>query len=186
VISPSEPSALEARLPYAGFWRRLGAFAIDLVIVLVGWVVITIFIGALLAIALISTSGSAPTDAVIVQVASVVILLVLTWLYFAGLESSAWQATVGKRITRLMVTDMSGRRLSFWRATARYFAKILSTLPIMIGYIVAAFTPHKQALHDMVARTLVVKKGGSRTAEVPLPQSGRPGQSAVGSEAQRA
>jgi uncharacterized RDD family membrane protein YckC len=154
------------------------------VFVLLGCLLVTVLIAILLAIALISTGGSAPTDTAVVQVASFVILLVLTWLYFAGLESSAWQATVGKRMTGLMVTDMAGRRLGFWRSTARYFAKILSAVPILIGYLLAAFTPQKQALHDMIAGTLVVKRRGARTAAVPLPQGGHPEQSAMGGGAQ--
>ena len=181
-----EPAAVEGSLPYAGFWRRLAAFAIDLVLVLLGSLVVSLLIAVLLAIALFSTSGSAPTDAIIVQLASLAILLVLTWLYFAGLESSAWQATVGKRMTGLMVTDLSGGRLGFWRSTARYFAKILSTLPILIGYLLAAFTPQKQALHDLIASTLVVRKRGPRMAAVPLSKEGHAEQKAIGGEAQRA
>ncbi|MBJ7599175.1 MAG: hypothetical protein DLM67_06035 [Candidatus Nephthysia bennettiae] len=180
-----DPAALRAELPYAGFWRRLGAFAIDLVFVLVGCLVVTLLIAVLLAIALISSGGSAPTDDPLVQVAAFLILLVLTWLYFAGLESSGWQGTLGKRMTGLLVTDRAGRRLSFWRSTGRYFAKILSALPILIGYLLAAFTPQKQALHDLIAGTLVVKKRGFRAPAAPLSEAGHPEQTAIGGEAQR-
>jgi uncharacterized RDD family membrane protein YckC len=181
-----EPSALQAELPYAGFWRRLGAFAIDLVFVLVGCLFVTLLIAVLLAIALISTGGSAPTDDALVQVAAFGILLVLTWLYFAGLESSGWQGTVGKRMTGLLVTDRAGRRLSFGRSTGRYFAKILSARPILIGYLLAAFTPQKQALHDLIAGTLVVKRRGFRAPAAPMSEAGHPEQTAIGGEAQRA
>jgi uncharacterized RDD family membrane protein YckC len=58
----------------------------------------------------------------------------------------------------LVVTDMNGNRISFLRATGRYFAKILSALILLIGYIIAAFTARKQALHDMLASTLVLKR----------------------------
>jgi uncharacterized RDD family membrane protein YckC len=189
-VPPAAPvqqtAPARSRPAYAGFWRRFGALAIDVVLVLVGWLLVTVLIAVLLAIALIATSGTAPTDAAIVQVGSFLILLVLTWLYFAGLESSAWQGTIGKRITGVVVTDVAGRRLSFWRSTGRYFARILSALPILIGYLLAAFTPQKQALHDMIAGTLVVRRRGSQGAAAALVQPGHPEQSAIGGEAQRA
>lgn len=85
-------------------------------------------------------------------------LIVLMWLYFAIMESSKFQGTVGKIAIGLVVTDMEGNRISFARATGRYFGKILSSLIFMIGYILAGFTQKKQALHDMLAGTLVWKK----------------------------
>ena len=78
------------------------------------------------------------------------------WLYWAGLESSGLQATLGKRVVGLMVTDMAGQRISFGRATGRYFGKILSAMLFYVGFLMAAFTDKKQALHDMLAGTLVV------------------------------
>ena len=79
------------------------------------------------------------------------------WLYFALMESSANQATLGKMAIGIKVTDMSGRRIGFGQATGRYFGKILSSMILLIGYIMAAFTEKKQALHDMLAGCLVVK-----------------------------
>ncbi len=78
-----------------------------------------------------------------------------SWLYEALMESSSRQATLGKMIFQMKVTDLSGSRISFARATGRYFAKWLSGLTLFIGYIIAGFTERKQALHDMVAGTLV-------------------------------
>ena len=87
------------------------------------------------------------------------IFLGLQWLYFAGMESSERQATFGKAAMSLRVTDLEGRRLSFGHATGRFFAKIVSGLiPFAIGYIMAGFTEKKQALHDMIAGTLVLRK----------------------------
>ena len=83
--------------------------------------------------------------------------LLAGWVYFGFTESSSWQATIGKKLLNLKVTDMSGNRLTFGRASGRYFAKILSGLTCLIGFVMAAFTEKKQALHDMVANTLVVK-----------------------------
>ena len=79
------------------------------------------------------------------------------WLYEALLTSSAWQGTVGKKLLGLKVTDDFGNRISFARATGRYFSKILSAMICYIGYIMAGFTDRKKALHDMIAGTVVVK-----------------------------
>ena len=87
-----------------------------------------------------------------------VIMLVASWVYFAGLESSAWQATVGKKMLGMQVTDTSGERIDFIKATIRYFAKILSSFILMIGFIMVAFTEKKQGLHDFIAGTVVLKQ----------------------------
>ena len=170
---------------YAGFWRRCLALLIDLAIVLLGCFVIGFLMAVLLAIALLSTGSSAPGSDPTVSLVALLILFVLTWLYFAGLESSAWQATVGKRATRLLVTDRMGQRLSFGRATGRFYAKALSALPLLIGYLVAAFTPRKQALHDLIAGTLVVRRPRPLASGVPLPHHEVPDRASRGSEVQR-
>lgn len=86
------------------------------------------------------------------------LMIMAQWLYWALLESSVWQATLGKKMLGLYVTDLEGKRITFARASGRYFAKIVSTLTIGIGYLMAGFTPKKQALHDMIAECLVLKK----------------------------
>jgi uncharacterized RDD family membrane protein YckC len=78
------------------------------------------------------------------------------WLYFALMESSAKGATLGKRALGIKVTDMSGNRISFGRATGRYFGKIVSGVILYIGFLMAGFTQQKQALHDIMASCLVV------------------------------
>jgi uncharacterized RDD family membrane protein YckC len=82
--------------------------------------------------------------------------IVVNWLYEALMTSSSKQATVGKMVFGLVVTDTQGARLSFLHATGRHFAKFLSTLTLLIGYVMAAFTERKQALHDFVAGTYVL------------------------------
>jgi uncharacterized RDD family membrane protein YckC len=84
--------------------------------------------------------------------------MVLNWLYYSLLESSAWQATLGKKALGLEVTDLDGNRISFGRATGRFFAKFISSIILGIGYIMAGFTEKKQALHDILAGTLVIRK----------------------------
>jgi uncharacterized RDD family membrane protein YckC len=88
----------------------------------------------------------------------IALAIVFNWLYYALLESSAWQATLGKKALGLEVTDMAGQRISFARATGRYFGKIVSAFILMIGFIMAGFTAQKQALHDMMAGCLVIRK----------------------------
>ncbi len=83
--------------------------------------------------------------------------VVLTWLYCAMMESSSKQATLGKMAVGIRVTDVRGQRISFGRATGRHFGKIISALSLFIGYMMAGWTQRKQALHDMMADTLVVR-----------------------------
>ena len=74
------------------------------------------------------------------------------------MESGPKQATFGKRVLGLRVTNMAGERISFGHASGRFFSKIITGLvPFAIGFIMAGFTERKQALHDMIAGTLVVK-----------------------------
>jgi uncharacterized RDD family membrane protein YckC len=101
---------------------------------------------------LIDTDPTAP-----VYGFSDIIGLIVGIAYFVGFESSAYQATPGKMALGLIVTDSDGRRISPMRAVGRYFAKILSGMILLIGFIMVAFTERKQGLHDMIAGTLVVK-----------------------------
>jgi uncharacterized RDD family membrane protein YckC len=74
------------------------------------------------------------------------------------MESSRYQASLGKMALGIVVTDLSGQRISFGRATGRHFAKIISKITIYIGYMMAGWTQQKQALHDMIAGCLVIRK----------------------------
>lgn len=153
------PPPLAPAHVYAGFWRRGAAWLIDTVLLAVGLVVLS-FVGSIVAAISLLSSGQDITNdnALGVQVALLLIMFVLAWLYYAGLESSAWQGSVGKRLMRLLVTDVYGRRITFGRATGRYFGKIVSGLALFVGYLMAAFTERKQALHDLMAGTLVVRQ----------------------------
>ncbi len=84
--------------------------------------------------------------------------LALGWLYYSLMESSQYEATVGKIALGIKVTDLSGGKIDFGRATGRYFGKILSGIILGIGFLMIAFTEKKQGLHDILAKTLVVKK----------------------------
>ncbi len=82
----------------------------------------------------------------------------LKWLYFILLESSWWQATFGKMILGLTVTDLNGKRISWRRANKRYWVKLFSVMTLYIGFMLAGWTKKKRALHDIIAGTLIVKK----------------------------
>jgi len=84
--------------------------------------------------------------------------LLASWIYEAAMESSSLQATLGKMIFGMKVTDLNRNRISFARATGRHFAKYLSSMILFIGYIMAGFTERKQALHDIIASTVVVRR----------------------------
>ena len=79
------------------------------------------------------------------------------WLYEALLTSSSWQGTLGKKILNLRVTDMAGNRISFGRATGRFFGKIISGMALYIGFIMVGFTERKQGLHDLIVGTQVLR-----------------------------
>ena len=86
--------------------------------------------------------------------ANIVILLV-SWTYFAGMESSSRQATIGKGIMHIMVCDTDGFPISFGRATGRFLAKTFLSPILLVGYIMVFFMPRHQALHDLIANTVV-------------------------------
>ncbi|MBI4809901.1 MAG: RDD family protein, partial [Ignavibacteriales bacterium] len=90
-------------------------------------------------------------------IAMILTIIVGEWLYFALMESMKG-ATLGKMALGIIVTDMKGNRISFGRATGRYYGKIISSLTLSIGYIMAGFTQQKQALHDIIAGCLVINK----------------------------
>ena len=92
------------------------------------------------------------------QIAAInIALLAAAWVYWALMESSRWQATIGKKLLGLRVTDLQGQRIGFGRASGRHWAKLISNLTLLMGYAMAGFTEKKQALHDMIARCLVLK-----------------------------
>ncbi|AOC56990.1 MULTISPECIES: RDD family protein [Bacillus] len=91
-------------------------------------------------------------------VASILIGIVLTWLYYAIMEASKLQGTLGKMALGIKVTKVTGEKVTFGRATGRFFAKVFLSPILCIGYIIAFFTEKKQALHDLIASTIVVKK----------------------------
>jgi len=141
-----QPADLETEVVYAGFLLRLVAYIIDLACIYLTAILIMLPLQYFL----IETSDDMAMILMLILFLGVV-------LYFPLMESSKWQATLGKRAVRIKVTDMYGQRIGFGKALGRFFGKIVSGMILYIGYIMAAFTERKQALHDLMAGTLVVK-----------------------------
>jgi uncharacterized RDD family membrane protein YckC/Tfp pilus assembly major pilin PilA len=131
---------------YAGFWRRAAAYIIDYIV---------LFIAVAVGFAAIASSGVPPERAATLNM---LVVYGLYWLYRAGMHSSGFQATVGKLALGIKVSDLAGQRIGFGRSTGRVIAEFLAGLTLGVGFVMAGFTKRRQALSDMIAGTLVVKK----------------------------
>ncbi len=133
---------------FAGGWR-LAAFIVDTVIVAAFNAILLTLLGLDVHLGHVENGVGAPQA----------VATIGWWLYYALFESSAWQATPGKKLLNLTVNGPDGHRISFLRATGRFFAKYISAAILMIGFAMILFTAKKQGLHDILAGTTVVKHG---------------------------
>jgi len=141
---------------YAGFLPRLGALIIDTVIV---WITVFLISAVYYAIYYMSNPVRAYDSAYYTEDFIIIAVAVLIqYLYFAGFHSSSRQATIGKSVLGLVVTDTDGRRLTFWRASLRYIGRIIVSITLGLGYLLIIFTEKKQGLHDFIADTVVIRK----------------------------
>lgn len=134
---------------YGGFWLRVVAYIVDTLVLSIPGAILGAVMGAM-------TSLSPVTP--VPDLNGTLLSIAIAWLYFALMESSERGATLGKMAVGLRVVDEGGQRISFLRATGRYFSKFFSALILMIGFIMVAFTDKKRGLHDLIAGTLVVKQ----------------------------
>ena len=162
--APAPPVAYAPPSIYGGFWIRLLAHLIDHIIL--GVVAAPLFfitvLPSIIRIAQQADRDQEPSPEMIITIISSVFVYIALafvgqWLYEALLTSSSWQGTIGKKILRLKVVDEAGNRIGFGRATGRFFAKILSSMFMCIGFIMIAFTERKTGLHDMLAGTRVLR-----------------------------
>jgi uncharacterized RDD family membrane protein YckC len=151
---------------YGGFWIRLVAHLIDSLILFM--VNIAVFFALLFVYSLLfgGSSGSHDTGFLVIFILWLLFMVIFNWLYYAFQESSSRQATIGKQLMGLTVTDYGEKPISFWTATGRWAAKILSGLTLNLGYIMIGFTEKKQGLHDYLVHTYVIKKTGSRNCNL--------------------
>ncbi|MGH9399120.1 MAG: RDD family protein [Thermoanaerobaculia bacterium] len=146
-------AATAGQVAYAGFWRRVAAFLLDGILITVALGILGGPFGV--------WRGWAPRHPISLGSMGLfggLTQTVVTWLYFALLESSTFQATLGKQVIGIVVTDLYGRRVSFARATGRHFGKILSAITLGVGFAMSGFTARRQALHDMLAECVVIRK----------------------------
>jgi len=166
-ISPGALAARDTGL-YAGFWLRLLADIIDNIVLGIPYGFLAVMIFASAIPILRDLAAQNPNPLLIASLlGSRILLFVLlnllgTWLYWSLLESSSWQATLGKKALGLYVSDLQGSRISFGKASVRFFAgRGISLVPsigalyYLIDCIMAGLTEKKQALHDMIAGCLV-------------------------------
>ncbi|WP_071395507.1 RDD family protein [Bacillus tuaregi] len=172
----NEVYSYEENKEYGGFWLRLAAYLIDSIIVgiplsIISILILVFFFGTSDITYLIMADpeymDTAMTDDEALSflatylgsifVTSIVSICVAV-AYFAGLHASKWQATIGKKMLGLKVTNLRGERISFWRGLGRYLAMSFLSGILFIGYIMVGLTEKKQGLHDLIAGTIVVKK----------------------------
>lgn len=173
VMPAPQVMALEAAtqpMPYAGFWLRVAAALIDGIILGIPLVFVWIimFAGAIPFFAHAREAGNPALVLAAILPRLILILflgLLLSWLYWAAMESSTWQATLGKRAVGVYVTDLAGNRVTFGRASGRFFAgRGIGAIPsigglyFLVSCIMAGLTEKKQALRDMIASCLVMRK----------------------------
>lgn len=159
---------------YAGFWKRFFANILDSIILyFITWAIIliyffveTIFGGMFAVYAGSKWTGMYQFYRGFGLIVSLLIIVSAGWLYYAIMESSKLKGTVGKMALGIIVVNERYERVSFWRASGRFWSRIVSLLTLYVGYMMAGFTKKKQALHDKIARTYVVDKRMLELAEV--------------------
>ena len=142
-------------IDFAGFWKRFAASVIDMFILSIG----NFFIGFIFGIPYDVLTGKVEFASFAKDyILSFILGLLLVWIYQAVMESSIKQATLGKMALGIVVTDLSGKRISFSKASGRFFGNIISALILGIGFFMVAFTSKKQGLHDIMSGCMVLNK----------------------------
>jgi uncharacterized RDD family membrane protein YckC len=168
VVLASQQPIPPSQYRYASFWRRVIAFTIDLLIILalgelihLGVIIIATIVGTVSQRDFLEFISS-PTVYFRILIRgwyiSLPVDLFIGWIYFSSTESSVRRATIGKIAVGITVTDLNGNRISFWRASLRYLIKLITIAFLMIGFLIAIFTERRQAIHDKIAKTLVMSE----------------------------
>jgi uncharacterized RDD family membrane protein YckC len=167
-LSAAPPSS------HAGFWIRLIAGIIDLILLVVPFAVFVSLLAAGMGISnpFFNHRPGTPLNETLSQWGPTFLFLCVcffaaeSWLYFALWESSRWHATLGKRLLGLYVADAAGKPVDFWRASLRFCGgRLLAHVPVLGGYyfvldcLCVGLTPSKRAVHDMLSGCLVLREG---------------------------
>jgi uncharacterized RDD family membrane protein YckC len=154
---------------YAGLGRRFVAWIVDTILIVILGIIVIAFFNLIVGfkylyyiavshapVSSLTVAGTYDAALGPIIAALGVFIVIVPWLYYAGFESSRSQATPGKVLMHLVVTDLAGNRVSFARATLRFVGKYISTLIIFIGYLMIGLTKKRQGLHDKIAGCLVL------------------------------
>ena len=168
IATPEEEEGPDVGV-YAGLGRRIVAFIVDKILILLLDVVAVAILGLFRGlqnlyffavqqapVESLTTEGTSAALFGSIVAAYGMVIIVIPWLYFAGFESSRSQATPGKLLMRIIVTDLEGNKPTFARVTLRHFAKFISTLIILLGFLMIGLTKKRQGLHDKIAGCLVL------------------------------
>ena len=168
IATPEEEEGPDVGV-YAGLGRRIVAFIVDTILILLLDVVAVAVLGLFrglqnlyffavqqLPVESLTTEGTSAALFGSIIAAYGIVIIVIPWLYYAGFESSRSQATPGKLLMRIIVTDLEGNKPTFARVTLRHFAKFISTLIIFLGFLMIGLTQKRQGLHDRIAGCLVL------------------------------
>jgi uncharacterized RDD family membrane protein YckC len=168
VVTPEEEEGPDIGV-YAGLGRRFVAFLVDFIVILLFDLVAMTVLGLTrgiqnsyfyfvqhVPVEQLTTEATMGAFLGSVIAAYGVVLIIIPWLFFAGFESSRSQATPGKLLMHIVVTDMTGNKPTFARVTLRHFAKFVSALIIFIGFLMIGLTQKRQGLHDKIAGCLVL------------------------------
>jgi uncharacterized RDD family membrane protein YckC len=161
-----------APMRYASFFRRVAATLIDLAFLYIPVCILFALFGkppsaADMALAQRAAHGEVLPQSTVMQIqidlmmafgSFIFFTFAAGWLYYTIAESSPLQGTAGKAILRIKVTDLDGRKISWGRSNARYFGRWISAVPSCLGFLMPLFTEKKQALHDLIAGCLVLRK----------------------------
>lgn len=148
--APAEAPVTAVEMQPAGFWLRVVALIVDY--------------GMLLILLAAMMMGAESVGGDELALPAYWLWVLATFLYWPVLESTAWRGTVGKRLLGVVVGDIDGGGLNFVRSLLRNLAKIISSIPFGIGFLMAAFTSRKQALHDLITKSVVMRKGPGNIA----------------------